>query len=235
MIRIDAFKITQKIDHKLFNHLSQFVDKERQLKLKKFHFWEDAVRSLLAELLIRYVIIEKTKLKNKNISFIKNKYGKLYLKNRKKFHFNISHTGDWIVCAFDHKPIGIDIERIRSINLEFCQHYFAQDECSELYGQDDPLSYFFTLWTLKESYIKAIGRGLSCPLNSFSIKFRNSKDIVLISQGKVIQEIFFKQYTIDTSYKMAVCAFNNTFPEYPRIHSDIKEICKHFQLVQLGF
>ena len=45
------------------------------------------------------------------ISFSVQEYGKPYIPALPDMHFNISHSGRWIVCAVDSKPIGIDIEK----------------------------------------------------------------------------------------------------------------------------
>jgi 4'-phosphopantetheinyl transferase len=53
---------------------------------------------------------EKLKIDNKYIRINKNQYGKPYLKEYPNFNFNISHSGEYVLCAVDDKSIGIDVE-----------------------------------------------------------------------------------------------------------------------------
>jgi 4'-phosphopantetheinyl transferase len=75
------------------------------------------------------------------------------------------------------------------------------------------LSCFFDLWTLKESYIKAIGKGLSETLNLFTIDF-SYKGIKLISAKEEDAKWQFRQYEIDPAYKLSVCAGKDSFPDH---------------------
>jgi len=86
--------------------------------------------------------------------------------------FNLSHANGLTSCAvvLDHE-IGIDVEdSIRKIDINIADRFFSRQE-SEYLGQTrekDKKNVFFDFWTLKESYIKAKGKGLSIPLDKFS-------------------------------------------------------------------
>jgi 4'-phosphopantetheinyl transferase len=167
----------------------------------------------MADILIRSIIIRKLGLKNGEIEFYTNDYGKPFLKERGDFQFNLSHSGIWVVGAVDNRHIGIDVERIQPIDLDISKNYFSPDEHQDLMSQADKFSYFFTLWSLKESYIKIKGKGLSMPLNSFSIKFIKPDEIRIKAKDRLIEDIFFVQYDIHKDYKMAVCAHHRNFPK----------------------
>ncbi|KAK9108670.1 hypothetical protein Sjap_016730 [Stephania japonica] len=103
-------------------------------------------------------------------------------------HFNISHSSSLIACGVTlDVPIGIDVEEkqrtLKSNLLSFTRRYFSSDEVEYLCAISDPeiqRQEFTKLWTLKEAYVKAIGRGFSAaPFKSFTIKFiaaTNSKE-----------------------------------------------------------
>ena len=86
--------------------------------------------------------------------------------------------------------------------------------------------FFFDLWTLKESYIKAVGKGLSIPLKSFTINFLKKGEIA-VKLGNKLTNWTLKQYFLDPEYKMSVCGTHTAFPENVIIKR-LKYICsKH--------
>jgi 4'-phosphopantetheinyl transferase len=229
MVEIYATKISEKLDSDLFIQLLDLLDIKRKKKIQRFIKWEDSHRALFAGLLIRHIIIEITGLKNKEISFNTSELGKPYLENCEQFHFNLSHSGDWIVCVIDENPVGIDIEQIKPIDLKISKRFFSKEEHTNLVNTKDTnkFDYFYTLWTLKESYIKAIGKGLSVPLNSFTFKLSSCNEIQVKVESKTIRNIYFKKYVIEDNYIMAVCAYNKKIPKYFTI-KDNKEIINSF-------
>ena len=74
-------------------------------------------------------------------------------------HFNISHAGDYVVGVVSDDEVGCDIERNVNAPLEIAEHYFHSTEREYIEAASDPGKAFFTLWTLKESYMKMTGRG----------------------------------------------------------------------------
>ena len=212
-MKVFALKIKDKLDDSFCKSLLSLIDKSKCERLSKFVYQEDLQRGLFADLLVRKVLMEKFNLNNEEIYFSVNEYGKPYCEFLENFHFNISHSGDWIVCAIDKNPIGIDVERISTIDLDISKNFFSDKEHEDLMLSNDPFDYFFTLWSLKESYIKFIGKGLSHPLNSFSMKLLNNNKIYIESYNQILENIYFKQYLIDDGYKMAACSLNPNMPE----------------------
>ena len=104
--------------------------------------------------------------------------GKPYFKAYPEFHFNISHTENVIAVAFSKKDVGVDIEKLRSVNPKIARKFFTEDERAFVKNDKD----FFYVWTRKEAYIKRNGRGFSCPLISFDIL--NRKDIKTFDLGE---------------------------------------------------
>ncbi len=118
-------------------------------------------------------------------SFYKNKHGRPEIIPRRdapELRFNLSHTRGLISCGVAlREDIGVDVEEIfqRKILLEIAQKHFSAREVDDLsnllpHQQKDR---FFDYWTLKESYIKARGRGLSLPLNRFCFQLSPSQSL----------------------------------------------------------
>lgn len=107
------------------------------------------------------------------ISLGKGKYGKPFLRNRGgiPFYFNLSHSGDLVVLVADSSPVGVDVERVREIDLSVTRKFATQTERDWIESGGDPqkrLERFFLLWTLKEAYIKAEGKGFSLSMKSIT-------------------------------------------------------------------
>lgn len=223
MINVYAINIKKdEINDATFNNLMSLLDINKQERIRNFLHHEDAIRTLLAEVLIRKIICDDLNIINKDIAFGKNEYGKPFLKNVNDFHFNISHSENWVVCATSRYEVGIDIEYVKPIDFEIAKRYFSKDEYRDLMIRkfDQRLSFFYDLWTLKESYIKAVGKGLSIPLNSFCFIISQAGKI----QGdKSLDGWIFKQYNIERDYKMSVCSAEKDFLNYVII-KDVSEL-----------
>ena len=237
MIEVYAVKLnfSTRLSPGIVDELMNQVDPSKESRLRRFVREEDRLRGLFADLLIRDLIMKKLMMNNEDIEFTTNEYGKPFLKTDSDFYFNISHSGNWVVCAIDCQHVGIDIEEIQPIDLDISKHYFSEDEHRDLMAKEDRLSYFFTLWSLKESYIKILGKGLSHPLNAFSIKFVDEKEIIIKENGFVQDQYRFAQYDIDKSYKMGLCAMHKSLPNHVDIRSMedlIRVFIKHYDTRQ---
>lgn len=189
------------------------METEKAQRIRQFRHDADKLRTLVGGLLVRYLIIKKKGIDNHDIIFAKNEFEKPYLIGVKDFHFNISHAGDWVAVAIDSRPVGIDVERIQYMEPEVSEHIFSREEHLDIRSHEEPESYFFTIWTLKESYIKWLGRGTDYPLDAFHIKVFHDNRIFLKIDGKLVENVFFARYFIDSGYKLSVCAEHNRFPE----------------------
>lgn len=228
-MKLFAISFSNRMDDFTCRSLLSQVSNNKRERLLRFYNWEDLQRGLFGELLIRKALIENMKLSNNKIYFSVNEYGKPFCGFLDDFHFNISHSGSWVVCAVDINPIGIDVEKISQIDLDISKNYFSQKEHEDLLRSNNPIEYFFTLWSLKESYIKFIGKGLSHPLDSFSMVFSSNSKINIEVDNRILENTYFKQYNIDNDYKMAVCASHPDMPEQPVIY-DINDLIDFFIL-----
>lgn len=182
---------------------------ERQAKIARFARQEDAIRSLVAELLVRQAIGLHRQIPNSKINFDSNAFGKPILREDPSFHFNISHSGVWVICAISEADVGIDIEKIVSIDLQIARNYFTEAEQRYIFAseisKDQRLNRFYEIWTLKESYIKAIGKGLSLSLLAFSVLNDELEKCCPLQKNAIQKKYYFQQYELDPLYKCAVC------------------------------
>lgn len=204
MAEIYIVSVNEKMNETMWRNILQIVSYGRREQSKNFIFEKDAKRSLVGELIIRYLVIKKLGIKNKKIFLKKNKYGKPYIGNFSDYSFNISHSGDYVVCGWSKDEIGIDIEFVSEIDLDIAKRFFTKNEYKYLCNKDKSVQNrsFFDLWTLKESYIKYKGKGLSIPLDSF--EFRIDSDDIKFYSKDIYKPNFFK-FDIDKDYKLALC------------------------------
>lgn len=229
-MKIFALNDLESMDNLIFKKLLTNISNEKQARIKKFTRPDDAKRTLLADILVRSAVASELKVSNKTIEFNANKYGKPLLKGKFGLHFNVSHSGDWVVCVVDDEPVGIDIEKIKPVELEIAARFFSDDEYKMLMAKSpkDRQDFFFDLWTLKESYIKAVGEGLSLPLKSFTISFLE-KDEITVKSGNKLTNWTLKQYYLDPEYKLSVCAVHKAFP-FNVVIKKLEDICSELNV-----
>lgn len=203
---IDLTKVQQVERDILFSFLPQ----SERLRLSGYLYKEDVERTLAGSIMLRIVINEKLGLKNKSIIIEHNNFGKPYLKGYNNFHFSISHSGSWVFCAVDDNAIGIDVEQIKPIDLNGIIKLCLTSQESKVLSSGNPyerLERFYELWTIKESFAKAIGTGLS--LSPASIE-------IILGRPKTIRNnnrFSIESYNLG-DYYVSICAICNNFPKY---------------------
>lgn len=169
MIRVLCVNISG-VDTETYQHLYAAACEERKIRADRYLRSKDALRCVIADALLRYAVSQTP-----GITFCIPEYtaeGKPYLKESTQFHYNLSHSGNWVVIAFGENEVGVDIEQIRTdIGIEsIAQQFFTREEQEYIFYDPTLASqHFFQVWTGKESYLKFLGTGLKQPLYSFSV------------------------------------------------------------------
>lgn len=196
----------------LLSHISA----EKRQKLTRFIHQSDANRSLYGELLMRYIASRQLDIASEDIAISTNPYGKPYLKGISGFEYNLSHSGCWVAMIYSDAAVGIDVEKHRKIDIDSlapaCLTAHEHDALNRHSGEDR-LLYFYRLWTLKESYIKAIGRGMSIPLDSFEIRFGEGARAYVTDQAKSVSTYHLQTYELEPGYTLSACSANNDLPD----------------------
>ncbi len=207
-------------DPEVFAGLYEILPEYRKKKVDKVKPEEEKKRSLAAGILLmrglRDLGIDPYK-----PDFAEGPKGKPYLRSAgesaensetdgsDRVFFNLSHSGDIAIALFSDIQSGCDVERIRQQSAEqlekLANRFFSEEERRFLEGtgKDRPEAYaeqFTQVWTLKESYIKAMGDGLSIPLDSFTVIFESTTD-----KKRRLHNAFFEEFEIDSEYKISCC------------------------------
>jgi len=125
---------------------------------------------LAGRALVRYALTQSSHSnpRHAHIMFGENNKPVLAKKtNELQRHFNISHSGDLVVCALANSKIGIDIEMISPTvdYLSIAHAHFSESEASWVASKSVGINErFIALWTIKEAYLKALGIGLAIPI-----------------------------------------------------------------------
>lgn len=85
--------------------------------------------------------------------------------------FNITHSGQLVACIFSfHQRVGMDVEKVREINIPDFHKQFSPPEMQWIVMQPDSRRAFFDAWTQKEAVMKADGRGMRIPLHDIRLQ-----------------------------------------------------------------
>ncbi|MCO5248911.1 MAG: 4'-phosphopantetheinyl transferase superfamily protein [Chitinophagales bacterium] len=137
---------------------SCFLPIQQQEYIQSFVQEKDLNAAFFGRLLIDYVL-KRHRLQFDWNQFALSKKEKPYFQNA-DFHFNISHSGEYVVLALHDTTIGIDIEKERNVKIDLFHKQFNTQEFQQIKSSSNPLQQFFHFWSIKEAAIKADGRGV---------------------------------------------------------------------------
>jgi len=156
--------------------LEDLLSDEEKAKAEQFVFELDKLKFTISRGLLRIHLGKLLEVNPKTLRFEYNKYGKPDLSQispNLPIKFNLSHSGDFLIYAFSNYDVGIDIEFIRPDFQpdDLVSHFFSNEEAEAYYELPCALRVpsFFWAWTRKESFVKALGQGLSFPLQQISV------------------------------------------------------------------
>lgn len=211
MMKIQVMQVPSILLEDDWKLLLSIVSAERRAGVARYVHQADAYRSVLGEALTRVTLAGQFGEQAKDISFSRNAYGKPFLNEHADHSFNLSHSGDWIVMiSGGHDLVGIDVEQTKPIDLQIADRFFAPQENRYLISQPPNMQIetFYRLWTLKESYIKAVGKGLSIPLDSFAI-LPNDQGDWHCEQDPAYR---FHSERLDDGHMLAACSVGTALP-----------------------
>lgn len=163
--------ITRELEAEKLLQLS--VD-ERE-RAERFRFPIHKSRFIAARSTLRQILCLYSGILPEDLSFAYTKHNKPHLLTpaNSPIQFNMSHSDNMAIYAItlNHK-VGIDIEKVQAtFNQAVAERFFSKQEYTYLIQQpeNEQLATFYRIWSRKEAIIKAVGKGLSIPLSSFSV------------------------------------------------------------------
>lgn len=160
---------------------------DEQARASRFYFEKDRNRFVWARSILRLILSRYLNLAAQDLQFQYGSTGKPYLSAQNSsaqnlpgqsaaqpLCFNLSHSQQWVLYAVaQNREVGVDVEQIRPERdwQGIAARFFSAPEQQALAQLDAPLKLqgFFNCWTRKEALLKAIGKGLTLPLDQFVV------------------------------------------------------------------
>lgn len=157
-----------------------FISEKQKRKASRFRFTKDRRMYILSRFVEKYICCKLMNWTMDQIVIGKNQYGKPNVANAPYLHYNISHSNEILVFAVcNGYSVGVDVEEYNYDidHASLATSVFSKEEIDQLIGKKskDVVFGFYNCWSKKESYIKAIGKGLQVPLDQFVTRIWDEK------------------------------------------------------------
>lgn len=205
------------IDTRQFERLSSFqkafesVSPYRRQRIILLKQQKDKIRSLGAAVALN-AALRTYGLEERMMEYELGQHGKPYFRDYPELHFSLSHSGDYALCTMGPQVNGNDIERVRGGRERVAQRFFAKEEAAwieEAALPEEREERLFRIWTMKESFLKVTGLGMSLPLQDFAVITEDGTGHVRHNINNI--SYFIKEYTLPTvlaeteKYQISVC------------------------------
>jgi len=187
-------------------NIPSMLSEDERERAFRFQFPIHRQRFIAGRCLLRTIISLYTQVPPPQIifSYEDKKKPSLKFPSPSSLQFNVSHSGQMAVYAFTlNHAIGVDIEKVQTDYHQGVAHRFFSPQENHALLQA-PLhkrpTLFYRIWARKEAIVKAIGKGLSMHLPSFSVSVNNDFEVVMIDNGNW----FLLPLTMHQAYQSAV-------------------------------
>jgi 4'-phosphopantetheinyl transferase len=157
--------------------LVQTLSPDEHARAQRFHFERDRRRFMIGRGVLRDILARYLDRDARQITFAYTERGKPYLpaeSSMPDIFFNLAHSNELAIYAIASKQdVGVDLEYIHPVPEldQIAAHFFSAAEYQAIrsLSEDQKQLGFFNCWTRKEAYLKALGDGLSKPLDQFEV------------------------------------------------------------------
>lgn len=160
-------RVPAPLDDKTVQTLMPFAPAEKQTRIRRQRNRQNADNMLVGAALARYLLWQELRIPYTAV-IAYGSYGKPYLADYPKAHFNISHSGQYVGCSVCDRPVGIDIQEIVSYRSEIAANVCNLAEMAQLGTSVEPAAEFARIWTKKEAFVKLTGNGIARGLKDVS-------------------------------------------------------------------
>ena len=115
---------------------------------------------------------------NEKPVFEYGEHGKPFIVGHPEIHFNMSHCKEAAICVLSDKPVGVDIESIRSYNESLARYTMSDEEMIQIESAERRDVEFIRLWTLKEAVLKRSGEGIRNDMKHVLDGLKDAKTVI---------------------------------------------------------
>lgn len=186
--------------------LLSFLNEEEKGRIGRFRFPEDGERFFHGRAIAKALLACYSG-GQAGLELGIGKYGKPYFIADPRLHFNLSHSGAYVLLGFAASPLGVDVEQNSELaDLDgLIGHCFTRQEAAYIHtsSRTDTQRRFYRYWTIKEAYLKALGVGLSKEPQAFSVFYDHSGKCYEIRDSQLDSRCTVKEIRIGENYLAA--------------------------------
>lgn len=208
---VHVWRTTLDLPQSEMQYLRRVLTSDELCRANRFHFERDRQHFIAGRGSLRVILGRYLQVGPERLNFDYNDYGKPFLASefgQSGLNFNLSHSDGLVLYAVTrNREVGIDLERIRTdfAYEGIAKRFFSRAEVAALRtipAKLKPIA-FFKCWTRKEAYLKAQGKGLSLPLDSFDVAFAPNEPARLLATRSEPEEALrwtLTELVIDRGY-----------------------------------
>jgi len=174
---VQVWQIPLEVSEETLQVYEKCLSEDERSRANRFRFPDDRRRFIVARGTLRHLLSQAFDRSPQAIEFCYGEYGKPSIASDNdgtcNFHFNVSHSGELALCVLGgDRRVGIDIEKLKPISRldSMMGRCLSQQELAQIENEPDPTRAFLQRWTCKEAYLKAIGLGLSQPMQTVEVE-----------------------------------------------------------------
>lgn len=166
--------------------LEPLLAPDERARASRFRFPEHrrafvAGRGAQREILARYTGVPPA-----SLAYAVSPHGKLSLVDPGGIRFNVSNAGALaLVAVARDRELGVDLEALKPMpdGIDIARRFFSAPENAVFAAlpEGEREAAFFRCWTRKEAVVKAVGEGLSMPLDRFDVAFGAGEDARILA------------------------------------------------------
>ena len=167
---VNVWRLQVSTCYSLVGRFQSVLDPLEQARAAAYQ--QESARSqfVIAHGILRFLLAKYLEKAPSDIQFAAGENGKPFIKSIAgiEIHYNVAHSGDWILIAISGNPVGIDVE-YKDPEFDYSEVVpacFNFDDINLVQNSADPRSGFYLYWTRKEALIKASARGIDNELPS---------------------------------------------------------------------